>query len=566
MNIAVHFLAFGLWTAMLVLVVCLVWKKRSPETEQHAQFWFFFLLAFALICFRWPYLSANVELNVDESQMLAQGMKYLSDFLPWRSVDGTTSGPLDTYVVMWPVLFGLPMNYCTSRIMGVMLIFLTVLFSQRMLRQVLDPAWSLVLTFPLATMYLFAWGENSVHFSSEHLPVLLIAISSWLGLKTIRNPSLAQAASFGLIAGAVPFAKPQAAPIAILLSASVFAAWILLSRRQPGRRPGAFRLIVAATAGALVIPTLILVPVALLGAWNDFVIRFLVSNLTYRAAVTTTVFNSLFLMFSTAPTITAYFEGVVLVILVMLFAVHRSPQSSIPAYWLRETAMALAAILAVTVMAILRSGLNFGHYLHNAILPFFFLAAFFCVWANARLRPPTTRQTRGLRLQALSLGVFPLILAYVIEGFPLAGNLASLSTPPSNPTVKYLEFRQRPGDRLTVWGWSPSLYVLSGLTPATRDTIGQRMLMEDQLSQYYKESFLKELQREQPRFFIDAAALFGWSDWPPVERLAAETNPAVRAYLESAYCQETIHWETASGMKAIRIYERKAPADTNSQK
>ena len=51
------------------------------------------------------------ELNVDESQMLSQGMKFLVDPMPWRSVDGATSGPLNSYIISLLLLVGISPGY-----------------------------------------------------------------------------------------------------------------------------------------------------------------------------------------------------------------------------------------------------------------------------------------------------------------------------------------------------------------------------------------------------------------------------------------------------------------------
>jgi len=227
------FLAFGSWIAMIVVAISLALGKRCLRYQAEFQYSFFCLFLVALVLFRWPYLVNNTEFCLDEGGILAAGMKYLTDFMPWRSVDGTTSGPLNTYIVMWPAILGLPMDYCTARVTGIILIFLTVLFSQRLLRQALDPGWSLVLLLPVATMYFFAFDANLIHFSSEHLPVALMAVLAWLGFK---NPTLTRAGLIGFIAGAIPFTKLQAVPIAVAIVACIFGGWIFAGGREDFRR------------------------------------------------------------------------------------------------------------------------------------------------------------------------------------------------------------------------------------------------------------------------------------------------------------------------------------------
>ena len=53
----------------------------------------------ALFLLRLPSLLLPFEFNPDESQMLAQGMKFLVDPVPWRAVDTTTSGPINSWLI-----------------------------------------------------------------------------------------------------------------------------------------------------------------------------------------------------------------------------------------------------------------------------------------------------------------------------------------------------------------------------------------------------------------------------------------------------------------------------------
>ena len=67
----------------------------------------FFLLVFgALLVLRLPQIKWNAEVNPDESQMLAQAMRLLSHPVPWRDMDSTTSGPLNTMWLSLPMYFG----------------------------------------------------------------------------------------------------------------------------------------------------------------------------------------------------------------------------------------------------------------------------------------------------------------------------------------------------------------------------------------------------------------------------------------------------------------------------
>ena len=76
------------------------------------------LLAFM----RLPVIVFNRELNQDESQMLSHAITLLQDPVYWRSVDGTTIGPLDNYLLVLPKLLGFQIDYSAARFMGLLCI------------------------------------------------------------------------------------------------------------------------------------------------------------------------------------------------------------------------------------------------------------------------------------------------------------------------------------------------------------------------------------------------------------------------------------------------------------
>ena len=46
-------------------------------------------------------------------------------------------------------------------------------------------------------------------------------------------------------------------------------------------------------------------------------------------------------------------------------------------------------------------------------------------------------------------------------------------------------------DKLIVWGWKPELYLLSGLTPGTRETVNQKQIDFKSNRNYFRERFFK---------------------------------------------------------------------------
>jgi hypothetical protein len=80
-------------------------------------------LVFLTLCaFRWPSWFEPKELNPDESQIIAGAITLRDNPVFWKSVDGTTHGPLNEYILTAASLVGVPLNYLGARLMAALLI------------------------------------------------------------------------------------------------------------------------------------------------------------------------------------------------------------------------------------------------------------------------------------------------------------------------------------------------------------------------------------------------------------------------------------------------------------
>src|ERR1035438_10201808 len=91
------------------------------------------ILIGCLFLLRLPTAFFPHELDVGESQMLAQGMKFLVDPVPWRAVDGSTSGPLNSYLFSVLLLAGFKASYALAHLLATGLVCLHVWIAYRTL-------------------------------------------------------------------------------------------------------------------------------------------------------------------------------------------------------------------------------------------------------------------------------------------------------------------------------------------------------------------------------------------------------------------------------------------------
>src|SRR5258708_25247900 len=179
---------------------------------------------------RWSSISWRHELNVDESQMLSQAMKFLVDPVPWRAVDGTSGGPFNSYLISFFLLWGLKPGYVLVHAVANTLVCLHVLVAYQTLKRMSSSTSAMWGILPMVVYFGFTSDANYLHYSSELLPALLLSVGFyflvvWVQQRQEHHSSLFSLQLFacGLVLGMAPWCKLQALPVvgAMILVASV---------------------------------------------------------------------------------------------------------------------------------------------------------------------------------------------------------------------------------------------------------------------------------------------------------------------------------------------------------
>jgi len=109
-----------------------LWRGPDPRSLAHKKNVAFALLLFGvLLAWRWPFLLSATELgNPNESQLVAGAITLSYDPVFYRSVDGTTSGPLNFYALLPTHWLGIPHDYFNARFTGLLLLWGGMLATQ----------------------------------------------------------------------------------------------------------------------------------------------------------------------------------------------------------------------------------------------------------------------------------------------------------------------------------------------------------------------------------------------------------------------------------------------------
>lgn len=512
--------------ALLGWIILSVWFAAREKPFRWATPGFALLLLFFLFAWRWPFLFCASEYNPDESQFIAGAMALARDPVFWRSLDGVTSGPLDYYAPLPLHWVGLPLDYFGARVTALLLTWATLLLLHRTFRAQVGSGVAQLAVLPGAVFFAAATHDDFVHYSSELTPLALLALAVCL---LARYPL---AAAF--VAGCLPWAKLQAAPLVVLI-----VGWQLREvwRASPAGARNWRRL--GALAGCAAAPTLVsVVLVTVTGQFGHFYRRFFLQNVAYVQGGMP--FDKLLRDMHRFASESGHFYPwliAALLFLVVLAIMHlRQRAEPPPQLWHELTQQArqngfIVSWVAAVLLFLLGAGAIYVK--RRQFLPplFWFAAALtagavFCIVAPSRaslhytlfLTVPLTLwsgillcdlwQRGAARLALAGLApLFALVPLQVRIGQPapkMIGHLAEHWRQPYTPLGEVLRHWRQPGGSMALWGWMSYAYVESGMPQATQDTVSQWCILDVPQQEYFRATYLADMQRNRPALFVDA--------------------------------------------------------------
>lgn len=536
--------AFGPTIALLAWIGVRAWRESGDPAGRPRHGWidaaalFLFLLAW-----RWPFLFVADELNPDESQLIAGAIALGHDPVFWRSVDGTTSGPLNFYALLPLRWLGLPLDYFVTRLAGLLVITGALFACLRTLAAGYGRALAWLGVLPAAAFFATVTHPDLTHFSSEHIPLVLIAVPAWLlATRTPDDRVRLWAALF--IAGAAPWAKLQTAPVALVLCG--WAAWQIFREANTPLRDRLLRL--AAAVACALVPTLFFVGLtAATGQLENAFRRYFLHNFVYVQVGTRSVSEAVRDMKHMAmidgrfPLLLVTVAGLLLAA-VAYHAVRRVRPS---------TLFVVGALLTVAgIFAVIMPHREFLHYTLLLPVPFtLWLGAAAGGWWSDLATP---RARRLLALGLLAAGALPPLLTRWQQPLPqISGSFSYHWRHPLSPIGSLVRGLSGREGTLGIWGWANHLYVETGLVQATRDAHSVWGIVDTPQRDYYRAIYLDDLRRHAPLVFVDAVGpkAFAFEH----RSNAHEMFPALADYIREHY---TLVRDTGEA----RIYVRKGTA------
>lgn len=544
------------------------WLKRLQSDAA-----FLLALAAMLFAFRWPVFFYPHHLNPDESGYIATTLTLHHDPIFWRSATAGTSGPLNIYPRMLPGLFGMADTFFISRVMALFIVISCLAVFHSTCRKFASSTFARLATLAPATFFALTTSGDFTHYSGELMPMLLLAIASYLALRLSDSVKRTSELSFitGCLLGALPFAKLQASVLGVCIA--VFCYVFLLGRKESWKQRG--KRCAWLTLGGGTAPVIMVLLAFMSGCFEHFWQSYLVMNLGYTAngGSWTQILSAVpgLLVFSMLD-FSVYSLGIIVAGMRGLVWIAVSGRwRNLNAAELRLLVFT-SVMMAVSIFTALAPGRPFPHYFLFMVLP---LAGWAFATINVTLREssgePRSHQVTKLILPywcivalagqfiALMMLRHPLELRG-LQPMELRGHVGEFVKVPRSEVAEAILKHTSPGQPLGLWGWMYEFHVETGTWRATRDHVLEYLLntntevrqasnWRDLVPIYFQNLYVEDFKRSKPPVFVDAVApgSFVFEDH---QKFGHETFPALANYVNDNY-------RLAHEIGGIRIFVRK---------
>ena len=462
--------------------------------------------------FRWQAINFNEEIMVDESMFLADAMRANQfGYTPWHRYDSVTSGPLNTLPLAVLLKLGLPANFVllhaiAAFVHALAFVFVTILCVR------LAGLWpGLAIGVGSAAIFAFQQGPDFTHFSSNVVPFLLL-VAGWLLAIRRGNDSAPCLSVRGSVAAAfvfalAPLAKTQGSVPSFACWVGL-AAWLVFQLWREGRKRAVLSALAAmSVAGAIpfVVTAASLWSADALGYFrNSFEALRAYAGAPQPARIAK---DAVFLLINSQSKVIIAAAVAAVVGAYCVSRITAAGDSAMKA----GTSSALAAVFAMLIW-FLSACFAISMPANYTVSYEIFLygpSALLCaaVVGLVQIRfPAADGRAVAVVCAASFLAVAATMFgpAFKRNFLPNQPSPAALWMDAEQRTVAALkELGAKPGETLFIWGWAPSVYVHTGMVPATRFSWAQPCTTRFPGYPVFREAMMADLLESRPRFIVD---------------------------------------------------------------
>ncbi|SFF05024.1 hypothetical protein [Spirosoma endophyticum] len=525
---------------LLVILILQCQPEDHPKAVKHwfqSDFFFVSLSLITLTFMRLPSLFHNEELNPDEGQLVTQAITLLQDPVFGRSVDGTSIGPINSYLLLLPHLIGLPTDYIAAHLTSLILIGLALAFFYFGLIRLILPAASRLSLVIILVFFAWATENDYLHYSSELSSLPIITACFYFAIRILQSTNVSTGLLWGLgiVAGLTPYCKLQTLPLIGMMLALV-AGYLFQTKRQQAIRP------FITLSIAFLLPT---IGVFSLAYWFNveryFIDYYFIGNLTTYAQIYADeplIHRNFFIKLLQFPIFTLHHPDfsifilsnsffIILAAIIFSWSIRKRESIWKKPSW--TTALVLLTALSA-FWAVVTPGTEFGHHLLLLVFPFGWVIGL-CLQFVLN-HQPAQFQTRlaaivlGLLIGDITLSNHVLLphikqLAYrsvkptiALSAQPDPTSLLTRNPPlywfPTrtevvlSPVAHIIKQYVKDSDKMAVWGWNCRYYVEAQLAQGVSENHTQRSIVPNGMRDQYLSRYTHELETNKPVVFLDA--------------------------------------------------------------
>ncbi|MBD2752300.1 hypothetical protein [Spirosoma validum] len=584
-----YFISAGLLATLIYLCrpVTTTYQSTSPFQTNTL---FLTVALLLLILTRIPSIGYNRELNVDESQLLAQAITLQQDPIYGRSVDGTSIGPINTYLLLIPSALGLPLDYTSARLTALLLIASSLLLFYFSVLRLTTPFIGRISFLPVLLFFSWTTEPNFLHYSSELSSLVILTASFSLALGVLRQntpPSVAGLAGLGVLAGLTVYCKLQTLPIVgmILFTLTLYL-WSI-------QRWKVLKSLFVITAGFLVLNIAVFGQAYWFETEDYFIDYYFVGNLTTYAQIyahVPLVSQSFIAKLARFPAFLVHYADFLIFIVFNCCLVITATLLAERFQWRFKTSSPWVDLLTtLTILgalwAVVTPGTEFGHHLLLLVFPLSWGLALAIHKLMQSIPDPLIRQsviTTLIGLYILEVILTDnLLLAYgrqlmtrpikatikptksestqdwLISSNPYLFSFPAKLVLPLSPVSQVIRRLTLPLDKIAVWGWNCQYYVETGLAQGVRENHTQRSIIPNRMRNAYLNRYAHDLVMNRPVVFVDAVGKASLILTKPQYR--HEQFATINRIIQQNYSLVT-------SIKQVRIYVRQDRLHLFSQK
>lgn len=447
-------------------------------------------------------------LNTDEFVIGAKALRLIKNNFNFYEFDGDTSGLLNALFLTWPKIFDLDVSFLSIRISSILVIGLILYFTYKIINNNLDKKLSFIIFLPLLLFFSFSKDADFIHYTNELIATLLIIISFFLIMQGIRINMLKKYFLVGFILSSVLFAKMQFFPVAVIIFMTVLINQYLKTKN--------FKTLIVLLLGFSSPIVLVSIYYFLNQNFIDLfynVIHYPLSDLITRNLSSDQIIadtNSLIAIKNSNKLniliehlkLNAVFHLIYFYALILIFFLFYIKKINLLKKGINFELILVAVSIFSSLIISLVTGSVHRHYL-IVLLPMIpIFISFFIKFYQRHLE----FNKNFIIFLAPLYSIF--IISLILENSKFYSkkfkhvNYFDNKINFSNPNIlEFLNLEKR--DKIIVWGWKPELYILSGLSPAARDTVNQKQIDYKSKREYFRKRFISDFEKNNPTLVVD---------------------------------------------------------------